>query len=85
MQSQRSEHQESMNLEIFLHCGLYELSQLSSYSGLQHTKHIAILLFLSLPHFLFASKLFFFFFYFLFLAEGLLDQSRFLFYLAFQL
>lgn len=83
MQSQRSEHQESMNLEIFLHCGLYELSQLSSYSGLQHTKHIAILLFLSLPHFLFASKLFFF--YFLFLAEGLLDQSRFLIYLAFQL
>lgn len=71
-----------MNLEIFLHCGLYELSQLSSYSGLQHTKHIGILLFLSLPHFLFASKLFF---YFLFLAEGLLDQSRFLIYLAFQL
>lgn len=70
-----------MNCEIFPHRGLHALSQLSFYSGLQYTKHIAILFFLSLPHFLFASKPFLL----SFLAEGLLVQSRSLTYLPFQL
>lgn len=76
----RKMHQKSMKRGIFPRSGLHVLSPLTSYSGLQHTKHRAILFFLSLPNFLFASTLFFFS-----LFEGLLDQSRSLTCLAFQL